>query len=246
MLRRKCFGSWIMVMAILAFGTFVGCGTTPSQQFEDIPGILQTSPPPTPQEYFIGTEDQLDVKFFYNPELNETVAVRPDGKISLQLIDDVQAAGLTPSQLDEILSEKYATQLKKPEITIIVRAFSGRRVYVGGEVARPGIIDLTGNLTPLQAVINAGGFMETAKPGAAILIRKGPDRRPVAIPLNLEDAMGTNIGDNDYFLRPDDIVYVPKSAIAKANIFVEQYIENLLLFRGVTLGFGYRLDDDDD
>ena len=182
-------------------------------------------------EYVIQPGDELDVKFFYNPELNETVTVRPDGKISLQLVDEIQAAGQTPAQLDESLTTEYAKELKKPSITVIVQSFTGQRVYVGGEVMRPGEIDLRSRMSALQAVIDAGGFRETAKPEEAIIIRKGPGNRPTPMRVDLKEVLtGSNTGA-DFQLKPFDIVYIPKSAIAKANKWVNQYIEQLLLFR---------------
>ncbi|MBW2642851.1 MAG: polysaccharide biosynthesis/export family protein [Deltaproteobacteria bacterium] len=208
--------------------------------------LAPESPPIQPAPYLIQPGDQLDIKFFYNPEINETVTVRPDGKISLQLVDEVQASGLKPSQLDEILTKEYAQELKKPMITVIVKSFGGQRIFVGGEVNRQGLIMLAGNMTPLQAVLNSGGFKETANPESAIIIRKGTDNRPVPIAMNLMDAMQGKTGKADFLLQPDDIVFVPKSAIAKANKFVNQYIEDLLLFRGVSLGFSYELHSDSD
>ena len=218
-----------------------------SQQSNVAPEAAALAPLPRssqPAPYFIQPSDQLDIKFFYNPELNESVTVRPDGKISLQLVDEVQAAGLKPSELDDELTKKYAYELKKPMITVIVRSFGGQRIFVGGEVNRQGIIMLAGNMTPLQAVLNAGGFKETANPESAIIIRKGSGNKPVPIAMNLDDAMQGKIGSADFLLQPDDIVYVPKSAIAKANKWVNQYIEDLLLFRGVSLGFSYELHSD--
>ena len=196
--------------------------------------------PPEPREYLIQPGDQLDIKFFYNPEINESVTVRPDGKISLQLVDEVQAAGLKPSQLDKVLTEKYAYELKKPVITVIVKSFGGQRIYVGGEVNRQGLLTLTGAMTPLQAVLNAGGFRETANPASAIVIRKGLDNHPVPIRMNLKEVMQGQSESANFLLQPDDIVYIPKTTIAKANKFVNQYIENLLLFKGVSLGFSYQ------
>jgi protein involved in polysaccharide export with SLBB domain len=209
------------------------------------PGVTQIGPKEI-AEYVIQAGDELDIKFFYNPELNETVTVRPDGKISLQLVDEIHAAGHTPAQLDEILTNEYARELKKPAITVIVQSFTGQRVYVGGEVNRPGEIDLTNHMSALQAVIDAGGFKETAKPEAAIIIRKGVDNRPIPMRVDLEEVFTGNDAGGDFKLKPYDIVYVPKSAIAKANKWVNQYIEELLLFRGVSMGFSYRLDDWDD
>jgi protein involved in polysaccharide export with SLBB domain len=196
-----------------------------------------------PKEYLIQPNDELDIKFFYNPELNETVKVRPDGKISLQLVDEIQAAGFTPSQLDRLLTTMYARDLKQPEIAVIVKSFAGQRVYVGGEVNRQGLIELTGGMTALQAVINAGGLRETAKPDAAILIRKGPSNEPVPMRIDLEKVIYEEGSGVDIQLQPYDILYVPKTWIANANKWVEQYISNLLLFRGWSFGFTYELRD---
>ena len=233
--------SHLMVLALVLLALTVSCSAQRSIVRNDAQTITTESQKPT--EYIIQPGDQLDIKLFYNPELNETVSVRPDGKISLQLIDDVQAAGLTPSQLDKFLTQKYAKDLKKPVITIIVRSFTGLRVFVGGEVNTQGLIDLTPGMSPLQAVINAGGFRETAKPEAAIIIRRGPDNRPIPILTDLSKVMGGRDGGASFELRPNDIVYVPKTFIAKANKFVDQYVQQLLLFRGVSLGFSYQLHD---
>ena len=192
--------------------------------------------------YLLRPGDQLDIKFFYNPELNESVIVRPDGKISLQLVDEVGAAGMAPAQLDEVLTAKYAKVLKKPAVTVIVRSFSTQQVYVGGEVNRPGLMTLNSGMTPLQAVFNAGGFRETAKTEGAILIRKGKDDRPIHMALDLNQALYGQGPGSALPLKPQDIVFVPKTWIAEANKFVNQYIENLLLYRGVSFGFSYRLD----
>lgn len=114
----------IYLLPFVVFFLLMGCGSTP-----DIPeaDALITAPvSKVPRVYLIQPYDQLDIKFFYTPELNETVTVRPDGKISLQLIDDVQAAGKSPSELDDMLTHEYAKNLKSPEITVIVRSFTGR------------------------------------------------------------------------------------------------------------------------
>jgi polysaccharide export outer membrane protein len=218
-----------------------GCSTQQAATKVDTPAVAAA--PVTPPPYFIQPGDQLQIKFFYNPELNETETVRPDGKISLQLIDEVQAAGLTPAQLDEFLTEQYSKELRKPAVTVIVGSFSSQRVYVGGEVNRQGLVDLTGGMTALQAVLSAGGFKETADLEAAIIIRKGPDNQPVPVRVNLKNALEGDLRDAALQLRPYDVVYVPKTWIAEANKFVKQYVEDLLLYRGVSLGFSYDLNN---
>jgi polysaccharide export outer membrane protein len=231
----------IFVLSVVMAGLLLGCASqTATVEHDDLALATIAADPP---EYVIEPGDQLDIKFFFNPELNETVTVRPDGKISVQLLDDVQAAGLTPTQLDKALTDSYAQELLKPKVTVIVRSFTGQRVYVDGEVNRPGLVDLRPGMTPLQAVINAGGIKETAKPEAAIVVRKGPDNRPIPIAVDLNDAIYGASGQAHVQLQPQDIVYVPKTAIAKANKFVNQYIEQLLLFRGASLGFSYQVHD---
>ena len=229
----------VFILAMILFGGVVGCSAHRTVLDNDAQATsTETQKAP---EYLIQPGDQLDIKFFYNPELNETVSVRPDGKISLQLLDDVQAAGLSPSQLDDFLTLEYGKELKKPVVTVIVRSFTGQRVYVGGEVNKQGLINLTGGMTPLQAIFDAGGFKETAKLEGTIIIRKGPDNRPIPMPMDLKKALYGGTDGAGFQLQPYDIVYVPKTFIAEANKFVNQYIERLLLFRGVSLGFSYEL-----
>ena len=197
----------------------------------------------SPQEYRIESGDKLEIKFYYNPDLNEEVTVRPDGRIALQLIDEVQVAGHTPAQLDELLTSRYAGELKRPEITVLVRTFTSHRIYVGGEVNQEGMLDLSARMTTLQAVINAGGFRETAMPEGVIVIRKGIDNRPVAILANLNNTLHGDPAFSNIQLQPQDIVYVPKSSIARANKWVDQYVRQLFLFNGVNFGFNYQLND---
>jgi protein involved in polysaccharide export with SLBB domain len=210
---------------------------------------LRKIPPPSPlatiqptAAYIIQPGDQLDIKFFYNPELNESVTVRPDGKISLQLVDEVQTAGLQPAELDEMLTRQYSQELKKPEVTVIVKSFTGQRIYVGGEVNQQREMTLPAGMTILQAVFQAGGFMETASPENTILIRQGPNKEPIPIRIDLKDALYSKGDGANLVLKPNDIVYVPKSAIAEANKWVNQYIEKLILFRGFSAGVTYQIN----
>jgi protein involved in polysaccharide export with SLBB domain len=194
----------------------------------------------TPLVYTIQPGDELDIKFFYNPELNETVTVRPDGKISLQLIDEIQAADLEPMELDRQLTELYSRELRKPVLTVIVRSFTRQRVFVGGEVEQPGLIELPAGMTALQAVFQSGGFKETADPAETLIIRKGKNDQPIPLRIDLAALMDAH-GGSDFQLQPDDIVYVPKSAIANANKFIDEYIGGLLMFRGWSFGVSQSL-----
>lgn len=158
-------------------------------------------------------------------ELNETASVRPDGFITLQLLDDVQVAGLTPGELDRQLTKAYAPFIRKPNVSVIVRAFKGFRAYVGGQVAVPQMVSLEGGNLP-------GAHMDSI-----ILIRRGEDGRPMAYHLNLGDeAVAQGLPDLQMALSPSDVIYVPRSPIANANLWGQQYITDLVLFRGGNWG----------
>lgn len=204
-----------------------------------------TAAPQKPIPYAIQSGDSLEIKFFYNPELNETVTVRPDGKISLQLIDDIEVWGLEPAQLDEILTKMYSKELRKPVLTVFVRSFSSQRVFVGGEVFRPGLIEIAPgmDLDAVQAVFQAGGLRDTAQLEETIIIRKGKDNKPIPIRLDLAAAMEGGGSGGNFQLQPNDIIYVPKSAIARADLWVDQYVRQLFLFNGWSFGFAYELRD---
>ena len=168
--------------------------------------------------------DQLDIKFFYNPELNEQVIVRPDGRISLQLIPEVVANGLTPAALTRHLTEQYSKDLKQPQLTVIVRAFGSQRVFVDGEVGKPGLIPILGEMTALQAISEAGGMKETARTGEVIVIRRGAANKPIAFVVDLKKAHNGTDLTQDVSLAPFDIVFVPRSHIANVNVWMDQYI----------------------
>ncbi len=231
----------LIILATFVISLFLGCAGQQAAH-KAIP-VSQAPAPPQTDPYIIQPGDQLDIKFFYNPELNESVIVRPDGMISLQLVDEIQAYKKEPATLDKELTDAYSRELRKPIVTVIVQTFANPRIYVGGEVDEEQLLTLQAGLTPLQAVFEAGGFLDTADPSSAIVIRKGPDNKPMPIHIDLAEAMkGQGEADN-FRLQTNDVVYVPKSPIANANTWVDQYITRLLLFRGFSFGFGHQIND---
>jgi protein involved in polysaccharide export with SLBB domain len=226
--RNASWGAVIAAGCGLVLGLLTGCSTGALAVRQDPPTAVPPTVPQGSQAYRMQPGDQLDVKFYYNPELNDTATIRPDGKISLQLVGDVQAAGLTPSVLGGVLTDKYAHELRKPVITVIVRSFAGRQIYVGGEVGKAGLLDLTGEgMSALQAVIGAGGFKDTANPQDVVILRRSSSGQYVSQRIDLKATNGAG-----FQLQPYDVVYVPKSGIAVADQWVDQYLGKLLLFRG--------------
>lgn len=234
-MTKKVVGITFLVLFFLSGCSPVVKNPTPITY----PGI-QTTYAYTEQEYRLQVGDQLDVKFFYNPELNEQVTVRPDGRISLQLVHEIIAVGLTPKELTDLLTKKYAPELKKPEITVIVRSFSAQKIYVDGEVTKPGMVPLIGFMSVLQAISQAGGMKDTARTSEVVIIRRGENHHPLVGKVNLDKAInGTDMGQ-DIILSPFDIVYVPKSTIANVDVWVDQYVRKILPI-SISTGLGYYL-----
>ena len=181
----------------------------------------------TPKDYTFSPGDTIDVKFFYTPELNETQDVRPDGKIALQIIGEVTAADKTPAQLRWLLEKLYAPHLKDPEISVVVRSFSNQRVYVGGQVMRPGTIEVSGQITALEAIMQAGGVdFREAQVKNVVVIRHYKGTRYGYL-LNMEPILAGK-ESRPFFLEAKDIVYVPRTEIAKVNQWVDQYINKII------------------
>ncbi len=195
-------------------------------------------------QYRLQPGDELDIRFYYNPELNTSVLIRPDGRISLPLANEVQAAGLSPAELTQRLRSAYEAELRRPELTVIVRSFNSQKVFVGGEVVAPGVIQALGPLTVLQSVTQAGGFKESARVNEVLVIRRdpaAPTSNPIVIPVDISAVVdGTSTGE-DIALLPYDVVYVPKSPIANVNKFVDQYIRQNIPF-GFGLSYGFDFD----
>ncbi len=184
--------------------------------------------------YRIEIGDVFDVKIYNNPDLHETLVVRPDGRISLLLAEEVQAAGLTPTELDRVITEIYSNRISNPEVTIIMRKFIGNRVYVGGEVARPQEVRIEGRLTLLQAIYKAGGFRDTAKLKSVVLLRDSGSGMPQVHLVNVQEIL--DMGGGDVPLKPYDAIFVSKTFIAKADKFVDQYI-NKIVPKNLSAGF---------
>ena len=202
----------------------------------DYPGAQAASVPV--EEYHIQIGDQLDIKFFYHPELNESVTVRPDGRIALQLVQELKVVGMSPLQLKEKLTKDYSVELDKPSIAVIVKAFNSQRVFVDGEVYKAGLIPMIGPMTVLQSIAQGGGVKDTARTSEVIVIRRVAENKVASLVVNLDDAIdGSDMGQ-DILLQPNDIVFVPKTPIANVDVWVDQYIRRLI---PVPFGVGYGL-----
>jgi protein involved in polysaccharide export with SLBB domain len=228
---RLLAGTVVLVLAMSACGPKHDPKPTDATAQAQPPGLFPTladDPLPTADPYVIQVGDELAIKFYTNPELNEDVKVRPDGKISLQLIDDVQAAGLSPAQLDAEVTKRYTGELADPNVSVILRVTGAQQVYVNGEVGKQGPVPLVGGMTLYQTIQIAGGFLETAHRRQVVVIRKGPDGKPYGRAVDVRLIQAGESPESDIPMRPLDMVFVPRSNIANVDLFVKQYIRDAL------------------
>lgn len=201
--------------------------------------LPQTLPaaPETAAVYRLMQGDVVEIRFFFNPELNESVTIRPDGRVSLQLAGEIVLAGKTIAEASSEIEKLYEKEIRTPRVSIQVRGFGAQKVFVTGEVLRPGPITLPGTITVLQAISEAGGIKGTGDTKTIVLIRKGPDGSPVGRKLTLS-AKGMPAPDAATPLSPFDVVVVPESGIARADRWVDQHIRQLIPLN-LSAGFTY-------
>jgi polysaccharide biosynthesis/export protein len=170
--------------------------------------IVSTAPVPLWNDYVIGPEDMLQVSVWKNEAMSRTLPVRPDGKISLPLLHDVQAAGLTPLQLRDKLAAALAEFMPNPEVSVTVMEVKSYRVSVLGEVQKPGVLQLKAPTTVLEALALAGGFKDFASPSKIVIFRKDDRGQTQRLRFNYNRAVGS-AGEENVPLKSGDVVVVP-------------------------------------
>jgi polysaccharide export outer membrane protein len=187
--------------------------TTPAQA----QAPARTSAPPpvvaapgvnVPPEYTIGADDVLSIVFWRDKELTAEVTVRPDGKISLPLLNDVQASGLTPSQLKDRIVDESKKYVEDPNVTVVVKQINSRKVFIAGEVRKPGPYLLTGAMTVLQMISIAGGLADYAKPDKISVVRV-ENGKPVSFRFNYKEVSEGKKLNQNIELKPGDTIIVP-------------------------------------
>ncbi len=194
-------------------GTMLAIGVAQAQDTtKGPPATTQASPAAVPAttdtSYRIGPQDVLKVDVWKELELTRSVPVRPDGKISLPLLNDVQAAGLTAMELANNITEGLKKFINNPQVTVTVTEINSRRVYVNGEVTRPGAFALLPNMTVLQALTSAGGFTQFARTNKIYVLRT-EDGKQVKHPFNYKAVVNGNRPEDTIVLQPGDTVVVP-------------------------------------
>ncbi len=265
------------------------------------------------QDYRLGINDEINVDFYYHPQLNRTVVVRPDGKITLPIKGDFMAAGLKPTELAAVVKKTFSDILNDPVVTVSVNKYSskifelqkaitnaprgqaklvtigpdgnvylpmlrglkasgktidelrdvinneyrhefnnlsvsilierivGNRIFIFGEVQRPGAIPLDKPMTVMQAIAASGGVLPTGSMEHVKLMYWNEKNEPVLKTINLKTVMNDLRLEEDMIIPNNSMIFIPKTTIAKMNQWVDQYIRQLFLWQGESLGFSYGL-----
>ena len=228
---KKSFKSQDVLL--VAFLVIAACSNPVAHIPEINPEQLRAKPvkdpPPTERTYKMVPYDLIMVRFTYHPEQDPKapVAVRPDGNITLDGVGSVRAAGLTPEELGKEIAAKSSKRLKDPEVIVTVTQFAPRRVYVGGQVRTPGIVEFKGEMTPVQAIFERGGFTDDAQKDSVILIRDTGGLEPIVGRINANQSLENGVPEK-ITLSTNDVIYVPMSGIGRADLWVKQHLRDII------------------
>jgi polysaccharide export outer membrane protein len=192
----------MVLTTVLLCGCFAG-----AQNSADKDAPAKEPLPQTNASYVIGPDDQLHVSVWKEPDLTNTMPVRADGMISLPLLNDIQAAGLTPMQLAASISEKLKKYVTDPHVTVEVTQMNSQRIYVMGEVTHPGAMNRTPDMTVLQALASAG-FTQFANTKGIYVLRTESGKQQ-KLPVNYKKLVKGDDMQQNYVLKPGDTIVVP-------------------------------------
>ncbi len=226
--------SILMIGVVLIIPAFYGCQSTPKKGGKNY--VLAVTPEEVKypeSEVLLSPGDVIEIRFFYTPELNTIQTIRPDGKISLQLIGEMTAQGKTPSALKDDLTKSFSKLIKQIDVAVIVQSFGNRRVYVGGSVRTPGSFPIVDRLTVLEAIMLAGGIDPQSGKYKNVIVIQYRDGSWTGGKVDLTNLLRGEKTEPVY-LKPQDIVFVPETSIVKVQRWLNQHIGTILPQIGFT------------
>jgi polysaccharide export outer membrane protein len=203
--RARC-----IAVALGAWLTVAAAATGQAQTPTSVPAPPRGSASPQAPDYVIGPDDVLTLKFWREDDLSGDVIVRPDGRITVPLLNEVAAAGLTPATLKAQLEQRAQAFISEPNVTVIVKQMNSRRVFVNGMVEKPGAYPLVGPMTALQLIALAGGFREFANTDQIVIMHRGASGQPgLRVSFSYRQVMRRKNPIPDPELQPGDTLIVP-------------------------------------
>jgi polysaccharide export outer membrane protein len=226
------------LLALVALAIIQGTPLALAQDEATAPPSMRYGSETPAYRFFPG--DEVEVTVFSAPELSRVATIGPDGRLAMPLIGGVSAADLTADELRDVLVAAYAPYLRTPEMTVTPRSYGSRQVFVGGEVARPGVYEMPANIDAFQAVALAGGFLPTARRGDVLVLSRASGETQVS-EVDLSTRALRRGFPEAAPLQRYDVVYVPRSRIGQVNLFMQQYVRDAL---PVQFSFYYDLRGD--
>ncbi len=214
-------------LSLLALVALCGCVTRTVRPVPLPPLAAEQEPAAFDERtYHLQPGDTVRIKFLYHPDLDVKVPIGPDGGVTLQMAGDIHAAGLTAAQLEQVIKERTSDRLREPEVSVIVSQLADRKIYVGGEVRVPGFVAFHQGMTPLQAIMDRGGFTDTARVDSVLRLAGTQNdyqasRMDLSKPLQEGAVEGVE-------LSAGDVLFVPRTFIGNVNAFVKLYIRGIL------------------
>jgi len=209
----------VPVLTALLSGALAAQATTPANPPAQSPSSSTSTTAPTPvadpakghdDSFVIGNDDVLAINVWKEPDVSRpSIPVRSDGKISLPLAGEVQAAGLTPLKLEQAIAAKLQNFISQPEVTVIVQQINSQKYNVLGQVGRPGTYVITNSLTVLDAIAIAGGFRDFAKQKSIYVLRQNPDGNQTRLPFNYKEVVKGKNPEQNVKIQPKDTIVVP-------------------------------------
>jgi len=236
MVTRRTLFSGIIGMAGLMSPFAALAGPQKMAIADNIPFATWTDEEPL---YVFYPGDKIEISIPSAPELSRQTQVGPDGRITLGLIGQVMAAYRSVPDLQAFLQNAYVGILRDPEVMVYPGETAPMRVLVGGEVKTPGWVDMTGDMDALQATLAAGGFTHMAKSQTVMIIRRSRDGQAMRRIVDLKAPLAGHVSQMTA-LRRFDIVYVPRTSVGEAGVFMEQWVNNLIP-GGIMNYFTYRV-----
>lgn len=199
----------LLLSATLYAQTNAGSTAAPSKTESSNNAVENTGSNPHDNSFVIGNDDVLNINVWKEAEISRSIPVRSDGKISLPLVGEVQAAGRTPLSLEQEIAEKLKNYISEPEVTVIVQQINSQKFNIMGQVVKPGSYSLSSAATILDAIAVAGGFRDFAKQKSIYLLRQNPDGTQARLPFNYKEVIKGRNPSQNLKLQPHDTIVVP-------------------------------------
>ena len=219
-----------LVACLMVLGAVTGCARTRAA----------VERPHAIEPYTVYPPDELRIDVRPEADMSTTVTVRPDGKISMPILGDVEVQGLTPGEIDQKLTQSLSQYVRNLDVTVTVTGFFSKRYFVIGEVFRQGHYPLTGEITAWEAVAMAGGYTRRAAPGSARVVRGDPEE-PQVMPVNLARIALKGESVRDIVLQENDVVYIPPDAFSRVGYFFERFLFPFSSVLGLGRDIGYAM-----